>query len=628
MLIDNRYKPRMLPKPSKGKKTVGSNSRNLLLLAAFAAGAVGLLGRGIYMQTAGFERLQKESEKRIVRTQTIPASRGMITDRNGTTLALSAQVDSLNAVPMKMLRMPSAEEAALLSVSLGVPEKELKEGLVNGSGAFIRKYKLNDKDIALLAETLLELPSAEQLDRLSALLGVPSEKLVGQMSNLKSDFIYLKRQLDKDTADKIRALNIKGLEFRKESKRHYPMGGLFAQIIGFTNIDGRGQEGLELAYNDLLQGEDGKKVILRDRKGNVVDSLESERNSEPVDGQNIVLSLDQRIQTLAYGELDRAMRHHRAKAGSAVVLDAQTGEILAMVNSPSFDPNRPSETLPEHRKNRAVGDMFEPGSAMKPFPVAKALDDRKINVHSWFNTESYKIGPATVRDTHTYPSLDVRGIIQKSSNVGTSRISAMYQPEEMYRFYSDIGVNQAAKIGFPYEAKGRLRKWQNWKPIEQATMSFGYGLQLSLLQLARAYTVLTTDGKLMPVSIRKQDGIPEGRQVIRPETAQAMRRIMVSVTEKGGTGMQGAVDGFDVAAKTGTSRKLVNGRYSGNKHMATFIGFAPAEKPRVIVAVNIDEPSANGYYGGSVAGPVFSNVMSGSLNILGVAPTKALSGAE
>lgn len=628
MLIDNRYKPRMLPKPSKGKKTVGSSSRNLIVLALFAAGFLGLIGRGVHMQTLGFDFLQKESEQRIVRTQTIPASRGMITDRNGTTLALSAPVDSLNVVPMKLLRTPSEKEAALLAVSLGVPEKELKEGLANGSGAFIRKYKLSDKDVALLSDTLLELPSAEQMDKLSALLGVPSEKLAANMSNLKSDFIYLKRQLDKETADKIRAMEIKGFEFRKESKRHYPMGSLFAQIIGFTDIDGRGQEGLELAFNDQLKGEDGKKVILRDRKGNVVDSLESERNSDPVDGQNIVLSLDQRIQTLAYEELNRAMNHHRSKAGSAVVLDAQTGEILAMVNSPSFNPNRPSETKPENRKNRAIGDMIEPGSVMKPFPVAKALDDRKIGTQSWFNTESYKIGPATVRDTHSHPSLDVRGIIQKSSNVGTSKISAMYSPEEMYRFYSDIGVNQAAKIGFPYEAKGRLRKWQNWKPIEQATMSFGYGLQLSLLQLARAYTVLTTDGKLMPVSIKKQNGIPEGRQVIRPETAATMRRIMVSVTEKGGTGTQGAVNGFDVAAKTGTSRKLVNGQYSGNKHMATFIGFAPAEKPRVIVAVNIDEPSANGYYGGSVAGPVFSKVMSGSLNILGVAPTKALSEAE
>ena len=261
------------------------------------------------------------------------------------------------------------------------------------------------------------------------------------------------------------------------------------------------------------------------------------------------------------------------------MLDAQTGEILALVNSPAYDPNQPGDAGSELRRNRAVTDMIEPGSTMKPFPIAKALDAGKVNVNTPLNTHPYKIGPATVRDTHVYPSLDVRGVMQKSSNVGTSKLSAMFKPEEMYTFYQSLGVGQRMHSGFPGETPGLLRKWQNWKPIEQATMSFGYGLQLSLLQLARAYTVLTNDGELLPVSFEKQAAPPKGVQIIKPETARAVRNIMVSVTEKGGTGTMGAVDGFDVGAKTGTARKLVNGRYASDKHVATFIGFAPAYKP-------------------------------------------------
>jgi len=507
-----------------------------------------------------------------VRTIALPASRGTITDRNGATLALSAPTESLYAVPSGMD----------------------------------------------------EMPSAEQLQQLSALIDVPVDTIEARLAKKDKDFIYLKRQLNKQTSDKVAALGIKGLAFQKESKRHYPMGNLFAHVIGFTNIDGKGQEGLELAREDDLRGENGAKVVLRDNKGNIVDSLDSPRNRDPQNGHNMVMSLDQRIQTLAYEELNKAVSHHRAKAGSVVVLDAQTGEILALANSPAYDPNSPGHADSEQRRNRAVTDMIEPGSAMKPFTIAKALDSGKVGVNTWFNTNPYKIGPATVRDTHVYPSLDVRGIMQKSSNVGTSRLSAMFSPQEMYDFYHSIGVGQRMHSGFPGESAGMLRKWQNWRPIEQATMSFGYGLQLSLLQLARAYTVITHNGELLPVSFEKQQAAPKGEQIIKPATAKAVRNIMISVTEKGGTGTAGAVDGFDVGAKTGTARKLVNGRYVDNKHVGMFIGFAPAMNPRVIVAVSIDEPSANGYYGGIVAGPVFKSVMGGSLNILGVSPTKPL----
>ena len=571
MLIRNEFKPQMLPKAPKAKKPISSNGRILVVLGALAVGFAGLLGRGVYLQTSQHEFLKNQGDQRFVRTLTLPASRGMITDRNGATLALSAPTESLFAMSSEMDEMPTEAQLEKLSSIIDVPVASIKEKL-----------------------------------------------------GKKKDFIYLKRQLSKEKADEIAALGIKGFGFQKELKRHYPMGNLFAHVIGFTNIDGKGQEGLELSREDILRGSDGAKVVLRDNKGNIVDSLDSPRNNAPKNGRDMVLSLDQRIQTLAYEELNKAVDYHQAKAGTVVVLDAQTGEILALVNSPAYDPNQPGSAGSEQRRNRAVTDMIEPGSAMKPFTIAKALDSGKVNTSQRFNTNPYKIGPATVRDTHVYPSLDLRGIMQKSSNVGTSKLSAMFKPKEMYDFYHDLGVGVRMHSGFPGESAGLLRNWKRWRPIEQATMSFGYGLQLSLLQLARAYTMLTHDGELLPVSFEKQAVAPEGKRVIKAETARQIREMMVAVTEPGGTGTAGAVDGFDVGAKTGTARKLINGRYVDNKHVATFVGFAPAQNPRVIVAVTVDEPTANGYYGGTVAGPVFKQVMSGSLNILGVSPTKPL----
>ncbi|HEZ1375676.1 TPA: penicillin-binding protein 2 [Neisseria meningitidis] len=572
MLIKSEYKPRMLPKEEQVKKPMTSNGRISFVLMAIAVLFAGLIARGLYLQTVTYNFLKEQGDNRIVRTQTLPATRGTVSDRNGAVLALSAPTESLFAVP-----------------------KEMKE-----------------------------MPSAAQLERLSELVDVPVDVLRNKLEQKGKSFIWIKRQLDPKVAEEVKALGLENFVFEKELKRHYPMGNLFAHVIGFTNIDGKGQEGLELSREDSLRGEDGAKVVLRDNKGNIVDSLDSPRNSVPKNGQDMILSLDQRIQTLAYDELNKAVAYHKAKAGTVVVLDAQTGEILALVNSPAYDPNQPGQANSEQRRNRAVTDMIEPGSAMKPFTIAKALDSGKVDATDTFNTLPYKIGPATVQDTHVYPTLDVRGIMQKSSNVGTSKLSAMFTPKEMYDFYHDLGVGVRMHSGFPGETAGLLRSWRRWQKIEQATMSFGYGLQLSLLQLARAYTVLTHDGELLPVSFEKQAVAPKGKRVIKASTAKKVRELMVSVTEAGGTGTAGAVDGFDVGAKTGTARKLVNGRYVDNKHVGTFIGFAPAKNPRVIVAVTIDEPTANGYYGGVVAGSVFKQVMGGSLNILGVSPTKPL----
>ena len=572
MLIKNEYKPQMLPKQPKGKKPSSSNERMMLVLGGLALAFSALIFRGVYIQTSEHAFLKDQGDRRFVRTLALPASRGTITDRNGATLALSAPTESLYAIPSAMDELPSHEQLVKLAKLTGVSEGELEEKLVK-----------KDKD-----------------------------------------FIYLKRQLPKEVADQIAALGIKGLSFQKESKRHYPMGNLFAHVLGFTNIDGKGQEGLELSREDALRGTNGAKVVLRDNKGNIVDSLDSPRNSDPKNGQDMVLSLDQRIQTLAYDELNKAISYHKAKAGSAVVLDAKTGEILALVNSPAYDPNQPGQAGSEQRRNRAVTDMLEPGSAMKPFTIAKALDAGKVNQNMVFNTQPYSVYGNIVRDTHTYPTLSLRGIMQKSSNVGTSKLSAMFTPKEMYDFYSSVGVGHRMHSGFPGETAGILHNWKKWRPFNQATMSFGYGLQVSLLQLARSYTIFTADGRLLPVSFEKQLTAPKGEQVIKPETARTVRNLMISVTEPGGTGTAGAVPGFHVAAKTGTARKLVNGRYADNKHLASFVGFAPAENPRVIVAVAVDEPSTNGYYGGTVAGPVFKGITAGSLNILGVAPTTDL----
>ncbi|HGP7159544.1 TPA: peptidoglycan D,D-transpeptidase FtsI family protein [Neisseria meningitidis] len=575
MLIKSEYKPRMLPKEEQVKKPMTSNGRISFVLMAIAVLFAGLIARGLYLQTVTYNFLKEQGDNRIVRTQTLPATRGTVSDRNGAVLALSAPTESLFAVP-----------------------KEMKE-----------------------------MPSAAQLERLSELVDVPVDVLRNKLEQKGKSFIWIKRQLDPKVAEEVKALGLENFVFEKELKRHYPMGNLFAHVIGFTDIDGKGQEGLELSLEDSLHGEDGAEVVLRDRQGNIVDSLDSPRNKAPKNGKDIILSLDQRIQTLAYEELNKAVEYHQAKAGTVVVLDARTGEILALANTPAYDPNRPGRADSEQRRNRAVTDMIEPGSAMKPFTIAKALDSGKVDPTDTFNTLPYKIGPATVQDTHVYPTLDVRGIMQKSSNVGTSKLSAMFTPKEMYDFYHDLGVGVRMHSGFPGETAGLLRSWRRWQKIEQATMSFGYGLQLSLLQLARAYTVLTHDGELLPVSFEKQAVAPKGKRVIKASTAKKVRELMVSVTEAGGTGTAGAVDGFDVGAKTGTARKLVNGRYVDNKHVATFIGFAPAKNPRVIVAVTIDEPTANGYYGGVVTGPPFKKIMGGSLNILGVSPTKPLTAA-
>lgn len=565
MIIKSEYKAAMAT-ANKPKRSIAAHARVFWVLGVLGLAFLLLIFKGIYLQIKEQDFLQNQADARFLRTLKIKATRGTVADRNGAVLALSAPTQTVFATPSSM--------------------KPLSEG---------------------------------ELKDLAHLLGMSPENVNVKLMQKTRDFVYLKRHMLPETALEIKALGIKGVGFEQESKRYYPMNEVFAHIVGFAGIDGNGQEGLELAKERVLSGEDGLRVVLRDNHGNIVDDLADVKAKRPSHGQNLVLSLDQRIQLLAYKELDQAMKINNAKAGSVVVLDAQTGEILALVNAPTYDPNKVGSSTSDSRRNRAIVDLFEPGSTMKPIPIAKAVDSGKVSPNLLMNTNPYTIGVSIVKDTHVYPSLTVAGVIQKSSNVGASKLSAMFSPEEMFTFYQNVGIGQSMHSGFPGESHGRLRSWKSWKPIEQATMSFGYGLQVNLLQLARAYSIFTTDGKLLPVSFSKQNVPPQGKQVIQPKTAEQMRLMMRAVTEVGGTARAAQVQGYDTAGKSGTARKLVNGRYQSDKHVALFVGFAPADKPRVIVAVMIDEPKG-GYYGGAIAGPVFSNVVSGSLRVMGVEP--------
>ncbi len=539
--------------------------RVTMVLVILGGLLLALLARAVYLQVVQQDFLQNQGDARFRRTLLLEANRGVIADRNGEPLAISTPVQSIWASPEDMSPVPAVKLAAL--------------------------------------SRLLEMPVAE---------------LQEKFADKKREFVYLKRQISPQLAQQVMALEIPGVAKQQEYRRYYPAGEMLSHVIGFTGVDGKGQEGLELTREKMLAGKHGSRTVLKDRRGHIVEDLAV--IEPPRDGQTLTLSIDKRIQYLAYRELSAAMVANKAKAGGVVVLDAQTGEVLALANTPSYNPNNRAVLEPEMRRNRAVVDMFEPGSTMKPFPVSMVLDAGKITPNTVFDTRPYTIGPATVRDTHPNPSLTVTGIIQKSSNVGSSKIAAMFSPEDMWTFYRKTGFGQSPQSGFPGESAGRLRDWQGWRPIEQATMSFGYGVTVSLVQLARAYTIFTHDGALLPLSFTRLTAANPGRPVIRPDTAKKMRDMMVTVTEQGGTAVRAQVLGYHVGGKSGTARKLVGGRYAADKHIGLFVGFAPATNPRLIVAVMIDEPGAGFYYGGTVAGPAFSNIMAGSLRILGVEP--------
>ena len=561
MLIRNEHKPYMAyKKEEKIQPALKSNYRLPTLFGAISAVFVGLIGYSFFVQEKYHQELSSSSEARLVRTIREPALRGAIVDRNGTILAVS-----------RYLKIATFNPRAIYA-----PKRK---------GDTVNWNTISDAQFRQLAEVLQ----------------VPEAEVRAKLQNFSSQYVQFKTELSLEDADKLKALGIPTLHFEERTERSYPTGNLFSHIVGFANSKGQGLEGLELSQNKTLTGEDGKQVVLRDRHHNVIELVDSPENVVAKSGETVTLSLDYNMQRLAREQLQAALTQFKAKAGGAVVLDAQTGEVLAMSSLPDYDANHYGEYPVESRRNFTVGVTIEPGSVMKPFIVAKALDDGKINRNTWFNTSAYELANKRISDTHEYGSLNTEGILQKSSNVGVSKIAAMYDNQTLYNYLSAIGFGRKTQSGVVGEQSAALKAANRWSRLDKAVMSYGYAITANLLQMAQGYTIFTTDGRL------------------QPETARKMREMMISVTQKGGTGQAGAVPGYDVAGKTGTARKAINGRYEG-KYVASFVGFAPAKNPRLIVAVSIDEPVGS-YYGGTVAGPVFRGIMEGGLKLLNVAPT-------
>ena len=579
MLIRNEHKPYMAyKKEEKIQPALKSNYRLPTLFGAISAVFVGLIGYSFFVQEKYHQELSSSSEARLVRTIREPALRGAIVDRNGTILAVS-----------RYLKIATFNPRAIYA-----PKRK---------GDTINWNTISDAQFRQLAEVLQ----------------VPEAEVRAKLQNLSSQYVQFKTELSLEDADKLKALGIPTLHFEERTERSYPTGNLFSHIVGFANSKGQGLEGLELSQNKTLTGEDGKQVVLRDRHRNVIELVDSPENVVAKSGETVTLSLDYNMQRLAREQLQAALTQFKAKAGGAVVLDAQTGEVLAMSSLPDYDANHYGEYPVESRRNFTVGVTIEPGSVMKPFIVAKALDDGKINRNTWFNTSAYELTNKRISDTHEYGSLNTEGILQKSSNVGVSKIAAMYDNQTLYNYLSAIGFGRKTQSGVVGEQSAALKAANRWSRLDKAVMSYGYAITANLLQMAQGYTIFTTDGRLQPATIFKQPNPQKGEVILQPETARKMREMMISVTQKGGTGQAGAVPGYDVAGKTGTARKAINGRYEG-KYVASFVGFAPAKNPRLIVAVSIDEPVGS-YYGGTVAGPVFRGIMEGGLKLLNVAPT-------
>jgi cell division protein FtsI (penicillin-binding protein 3) len=541
----------------------------LLLLVVFA-GFLVLAARALYLQGLHNDFLQQKGETRYARVVEISAHRGMVTDRSGEPLALSTPVESVWAAPA-------------------------------------------DADL-----------SVEQRTKLIRLLGMDAADLKRKLAESDRDFVYLKRQLPPEQAAKVVQLNLPGIFLQREYRRYYPAAEVTAHVVGVTGVDDNGQEGIELAYQDWLSGKAGSRRVIKDRLGRVVEDIESIR--APQEGRDLALSIDQRIQYLAFRELKSAIALNEAKAGSLVVLDVTTGEVLALANWPTYNPNNRDTLKAGRSRNRAVVDLFEPGSTLKPFTVAAALESGLVSPGSMIDTEGghYTIGNRTIHDAHPEGILTVAQVIQKSSNVGSAKMALAMAPQKLWTILSEVGFGTQTKVGFPGEATGRLRAYQTWKPIEQATMSYGHGISVSLLQLARAYSVFATNGELKPLTLIKRDQPVEGKTVISRRTAMAVRKMLEMVTQPGGTATRAQVAGFRVAGKTGTAHKLLGATYASDRYISSFVGFAPASNPRLIIAVMLDEPGGKSYYGGEVAAPVFSAVMAGALRLLGIEPDAAL----
>jgi cell division protein FtsI (penicillin-binding protein 3) len=518
-----------------------------LLFIAFAV----LTVRAFWIQGPGNAFYQKQGKSRYQRTLLLPATRGKIFDRNGRVLATSLPVRAIWAIPD------------------AVPP-EL---------------------------------AAEKMTALAKLLGLRLPSLRAKLAESKN-FVYLKRQIPVETAERVAALNIPGIYQRKEYRRFYPEGEITAHLLGFTNVEDEGQEGIELSMQKQLAGMPGSRRVIRDRMGHIVEEF-AER-IPPRDGENLTLSIDRRLQYAAYTGLKAAVKHHRAKAGTAIVLDAKSGEVLALVNYPTYNPNDRSRLTGEQLRNRALTDTFEAGSIMKPFTVARALDLKRVTPATLFDTAPgyYMLDHAKITDIRNHGTLTVADVIRKSSNIGMAKIALRLAPEEMWDMFTGVGFGQAPRIEFPGAVAGRLRPWQRWRRIEQATMAYGYGISASLVQVAQAYTVLANDGRLTPVTLFKKDTPPiAGPQIISSQTARQVRSMLETVVGAGGTGLAAHIPGYRIGGKTGTAYKYTHNGYDKSRYRTSFVGIAPLLTARVIVAVSIDEPSAGQHYGGQVAAP-------------------------
>jgi len=543
--------------------------RSRLLFVILLLSLCALMARAVYLQGIHNDFLQQKGDARYGRVIDINAHRGMITDRYGEPLAISTPVESIWVSPQDVEATP------------------------------------------------------QQVKQLAHIVGMDVEEVKNRLFDTSRDFVYLKRQLPPEQAEKIVRLGVPGVSLRREYRRYYPEADVTAHLLGFTDVDDNGQEGIELALQDQLGGKAGSQRVIKDRRGHIVEDVASIRAPKP--GSDLALSLDSKMQYLAYREIKLAVEQHNAKAGSIVVLDAKSGEVLALANWPSYNPNNRDKPNLKVMRNHAVTDLFEPGSTMKPFTVAAALEAGKIRPETVINTEGgiFTVGGRKIHDTHPETVLTVAQVIQKSSNVGAAKIALALPPETFWRSLSETGFGAQTGSAFPGEAAGKLRDYKKWQPIEQATMSYGNGISVNLLQLARAYTVFANDGDLKLVTLLKQDVPTVGRKVYSQATARAVRDMLELVVKPGGTAPLAQINGYRVAGKTGTAHKLEGGHYV-NRYIASFVGLAPASNPRLIVAVMINEPGGEQYYGGQVAAPVFSNVMAGALRLLGVKPDAPL----
>ena len=541
--------------------------RSRFVLVMIIGGFVTLVGRAFYLQAVQTDFLQAKGEARYGRMLDLPASRGSVFDRNGKALAISTPVESIWVTPDDLDEVTDAKVRALAQ-ALGLPTEEIRQ-------------KIARKD---------------------------------------RQFVYLKRQISPEQAARVMALGIPGVFQQREFRRYYPAGDVMAHVVGFTGIEDNGQEGIELAEDARLAGTPGSRKVIKDRKGRVVEDVESMR--APKDGEPVTLSIDERLQFLAHRELKAAVEQAHARGGSLVIVDAHTGEVLALVNQPDYNPNNRTNVTASQTRNRSVTDLFEPGSTMKPFTIAAALDSGIVTPTTMIATGqgSMQFAGWTITDTHANGTISVAQVIQKSSNIGSTKIMMQMSPERMGTLYHDLGFGVAPQTGFPGEARGILRPWNKWRPIEQATMSYGHGISVSLLQLARAYTIFTNGGELLPLTLLKRDAHPIGKPVITKQTALEVTKMMEMAVLPGGTAPRAQVPGYRVAGKTGTAHKAENGGYAETKYRASFVGFGPVSDPRFIVAVMIDEPQGARYYGGDVGAPVFSNVMGAALRMMSVPP--------